>query len=297
MRIIDTHVHLYPPEIGRDPTAWAAAHGEPHWATLCTRRRRDGRPVQAFPTVDRLLRDMDHQQIEMAVLLGWYWETPATCTWQNRFFAECRRAHPDRLAAMAAIHPAAGAAAVRAEIAWARDSGFCGLGELSPHSQRCRMDDPVLAAACELAGEFGLAVNLHATDPLAKKYPGGVETPLDDFRRLARTFPRTTFVLAHWGGGLALLEADPEVRRDLANVFYDTAASPLVSDDRIWRAVADAAGEGKVLFGSDYPLVLYPKTESEPGWQNILAEIDRAGLNVGEKTQLLGGNARRLLRL
>jgi predicted TIM-barrel fold metal-dependent hydrolase len=50
-----------------------------------------------------------------------------------------------------------------------------------------------------------------------------------------------------------------------------------------------------VLFGSDYPLVLYPRTESEPGWRGILAEIDRACLSAAEKTQLLGGNAARLL--
>lgn len=297
MRIIDAHVHLYPPEVGPDPAAWAVAQDEPHWAALCTRRRRDGRPVQTFPTADQLLRQMDGQQVEMAVLLGWYWEQPATCAWQNRFFADCRRAHPDRFAAFATLHPAAGAAAVRDEIRWARDAGFCGLGELSPHSQHCPVDDPVLAVALELAGELGLPVNLHVTDPQGNKYPGRVETPLDDFRRLARTFPRTTFILAHWGGGLSLLETNPDVRNDLANVVYDTAASPLVCDDQIWRRALDVVPAGKVIFGSDYPLVLYPKTEREPGWNEILAEIGRAGLSAVEKTRLLAGNAARLLRL
>lgn len=297
MRIIDAHVHLYPPEVGHDPVAWAAAHDESHWATLCTRRRRDGRPVQTFPTTDELLRAMDRQQVDVAVLLGWYWEKPATCAWQNRFFAECRKAYPDRFAAFATFHPAAGAAAVREEIRWARDAGFCGLGELSPHSQHCRMDNPGLAVALELAGEFGMPVNFHVTDPQGRKYPGRVETPLEDFRRLARTFPRTTFILAHWGGGLALFEKNPDVRNDLTNVVYDTAASPLIYDDRIWRTVLDIVPAGKVMFGSDYPLMLYPKTESEPGWRGILAEIDRTGLNAVEKTQLLAENAARLLRL
>ena len=297
MRIIDAHVHLYPPEVGPDPAGWAVAHGEPHWAALCTRRRRSGQPVQTFPTVDQLLCQMDGQQVEKAVLLGWYWEKPATCAWQNRFFADCRKAHPDRFAIFATLHPAAGAAAMRDEIRWARDAGFCGLGELSPHSQHCPVDDPVLAMALELAGEFGLPVNLHVTDPQGKKYPGRVETPLDDFRRLARAFRRTTFILAHWGGGLALLETNPDVRNDLANVVYDTAASPLVSDDKIWRTALDGVPMEKVMFGSDYPLVLYPKTESEPGWQGILAEIERASLSVAEKTQLLAGNAARLLRM
>jgi predicted TIM-barrel fold metal-dependent hydrolase len=297
MRIIDAHVHLYPPEVGLDPAAWAAAHGEPHWAALCTRRRRDGRPVQTFPTVDHLLREMDREQVDMAVLQGWYWEKAETCVGQNRFFAECRKAHPDRLAAFATFHPSAGEAAVRDEIRWAREAGFGGLGELSPHSQNCRMDDPVLALALELAGEYGLPVNLHVTDPRGRNYPGRVETPLEDFQRLARGFPLTTFILAHWGGGLSLLEKDPAVRAGLSNVVYDTAASPLVSDEKIWRAALDVVPPDKVLFGTDYPLVLFPRTENEPGWRGILSEIDRAGLGEAEKTLLLAGNAARLLKL
>lgn len=297
MRIIDAHVHLYPPEVGRDPAAWAVAHSEAHWATLCTRRRRDGRPVQTFPTVDQLLRGMDRQQVDMAVLVGWYWEKAATCAWQNRFFAECRMAHPDRFAVFATFHPSEGEAAVKEEIRWARDAGFRGLGELSPHSQHCPVDDPVLAVALELAGEYGMPVNLHVTEAQGGKYPGRVETPLDDFRRLARAFPRTTFFLAHWGGGLSILEKNPDIRNDLTNVFYDTAASPLVHDGRIWRAVLDAVPAEKVMFGSDYPLVLYPRTESEPGWRGILAEIDRAGLSDVEKARLLAENAARLLGL
>jgi hypothetical protein len=159
------------------------------------------------------------------------------------------------------------------------------------------MDDPGLTAALELAGELGLPVNLHVTAPQERKYPGKVETPLEDFRRLAREFPRTKFILAHWGGGLPLLETTSEIKNDLANVVYDTAASPLVSDDQVWRSVLDVVPAEKVLFGSDYPLVLYPKTESASGWRGILAEVERAGLGAVEKTQLLGGNAARLLGL
>ena len=88
-----------------------------------------------------------------------------------------------------------------------------------------------------------------------------------------------------------------DVRNDLANVVYDTAASPLVCDAQIWRKALDVVPMEKVMFGSDYPLVLYPKTESEPGWRGVLAEIDRAGLSAAEKTQLLAGNAARLLGL
>ncbi len=297
MRIIDAHVHLYPAEVGRDPARWAEARGEPHWAELCTRRRRDGRPVQTFPDADRLLHDMDAAGVEKAVLLGWYWQRPEACAWQNRFYAECIRAHPERLAAFATFHPAAGEAAVRAEIRRAHEAGLRGLGELSPHSQGYAVDDPVLAAALALAGELKMPVNLHTSDRQAKKYPGKVETPPEDFRYLARTFPATTFILAHWGGGLLILETNPTVRKELTNVCYDTAASPLIYDDRIWRAALDVVAPEKILFGTDYPLVLYPKTEREPGWRGLLTEMDGAGLAAEEKAALLAGNAARLFGL
>ena len=295
MPLIDAHVHLYPPEVGGDPAGWAAAHGEAHWAELCTRRRKDGRPVQTFPTVDALLHDMDRAGVGKVVLQGWYWERPATCARQNRFFADCVRAHPDRLAAFATLHPGAGETAVLAEIRRAHGEGLRGLGELSPHSQGYSVDDPVFGAALGLAGELRLPVNLHTSDRQARAYPGKVETPPEDFLRLAPRFPATTFILAHWGGGVLLLESNPSVRRALANVCYDTAASPLIYDDRIWRAALDIVPAEKVLFGTDYPLVLFPKTEPAPGWATVLAEMGGAGLTTDEKAALLGGNAARLL--
>ena len=281
MAIIDAHVHLYPPEVNRAPADWAAACGEAHWATLCTRRRKDGRPVQAFPSLDQLLRDMDAAGVTKAVLLGWYWERPETCVMQNRFYAECLRTHPDRLAAFAAIHPAM----TPGEVAWAEDSGFAGLGELSPHSQGVSLQDRTIRAMVEEAGRRKLAVNLHVTDPKSKRYPGWVETPLADFVQLAHDFPETNFILAHWGGGLAW-SAEAAA---LPNVWFDTAASPLLYGPEVWAK----AKSDRVLFGSDYPLVLYPQVNSEPGFGGLIAEARKEGVSAA----VLGGNAAGLLSL
>lgn len=287
MAIIDAHVHLYPAEVDRDPAAWAAAHGERHWAVLCTRRRRDGRPVQSLPTIGGLLHAMDLAGIERAVLLGWYWEKPATCEWQNRFFAECVHAHPDRLAGCATLHPAAGRTATLAALAWARDHGLVGLGELSPHSQGYRIDDPVFEDALRTAGEYGWPVNLHVTDPETRPFPGRVETPLADFAALARKFPQTTFVLAHWG---ALLPLRDPAARALPNVYYDTAASPLLYDADVWPRFLAAVPPERVIFGSDYPLNLYPRVTVAAEMGRFLAEA-RAG---GAGAAVLGGNAERV---
>ncbi len=274
MKVIDSHVHLYPADLNADPATWAVKRGEPHWAKLCTRRRKDGGAVQGFPKVDDLLREMDRAGVERAVLLGWYWEQAETCVWQNRFYGRCVRAHPDRLLAYATLQPGAGHWPTLGELHRARDEGLMGIGELSPHSQGYGVDDPVLREVLTLAADWKMPVNLHVTDPNGADYPGRVETPRADFGRLARAFPKTKFTLAHWGGLLPLV--DPEAR-DLDNVYYDTAASPLLYGSDIWGRFAAAVPPERVIFGSDYPLNVYPKLGGEPEMSRLIAEARAAG--------------------
>jgi predicted TIM-barrel fold metal-dependent hydrolase len=257
---------------------------------LCTRRRRDGRPVQSLPTVEGLLAAMDAAGIARAVLLGWYWERPETCVWQNRFYAQCVRAHPDRLAAFATVNPIAGHWRTLEEMHRARDEGLIGLGELSPHSQGFSVDDPVFHEVLTLAGDWRIPVNLHVTDPDSRPYPGRIETPAEDFVRLAQAFPQTTFVLAHWGGMLPLRDAR---FAELKNVYYDTAASPLMYDAGVWPRTLAALGAERVLFGSDYPLNLYPRVSVAAEMTRFVAEARDGGAGDG----VLGGNVARLLRL
>lgn len=272
MPLIDHHVHLYPPELNRDPAGWAVANAEPHWSALCTRWRKNGEPVQDFPSVDGLLRAMDGAGVERAVLLGWYWERAETCAWHNTAMADWVRAHPDRLSAYATIQPGADEATVDAELRRARESGvFCGIGELSPHSVGAAMDAPGLRVALDRAEEWDWPVNLHVTPPGGRAYPGRVETPLDDFTRLARGRPGLRLVLAHWAGGLDV--------RELRNVFLDTAAAPLTHGAAAWDMIGRTARAEQILFGSDYPLRLRAGVDAAAGLAGFAAEA-RARLGV-----------------
>ena len=76
------------------------------------------------------------------------------------------------------------------------------------HSQHFTLSDSTWHEVLRLAGERKVPVNLHVTDPASRPYPGRVETPLADFARLARAWPQVSFVLAHWGGLLPLVDAD-----------------------------------------------------------------------------------------
>lgn len=290
MTQIDAHVHLYPAEANADPAGWAAARGELAWAKLVTRVRRDGSAVQSFPSVDDLLREMDRAGLQRAVLQGWYWENPATCRLQNRFFADCIQAHPDRLLAFAALHPGAGFWPTLQEMHRARDAGFAGFGELSPHAQGIGVDDAVLAEIMVLAGDWKMPVTLHVTDPDSKDFPGRVATPLADFVALAQRHPATTLILAHWGGLLPL--RDPIAAR-LTNLWYDTAASPLLYGADIWQRFAAEMPSSQLVFGSDYPLHLYRGNVNGPG----LVELREEAAAAGVAPEVFGANLARLLRL
>lgn len=277
MRVVDSHVHLYPPEANRSPGTWAAEHGEPQWANLCTRLRKNGRPVQSFPEVEELLRAMDAAGVERSVLLGWYWQNAATCSVQNRFYADSVRQWPDRLTAFASVQPGDRSRDACEEMRRSREQGLVGLGELSPHSQGYDIDNARFAAVLALAAEWGWPINLHVTDPNSRDYPGRVETPLDDFIKLARGFPHCTFILAHWGGLLPLRNADAAA---LPNLYYDTAASPLLYDDSVWRRFLAVVAADHVLFGSDFPLNNYPKLDPSPAMERLIDEARGAGVDA-----------------
>jgi predicted TIM-barrel fold metal-dependent hydrolase len=297
MRIIDAHVHLYPPSVNQSPEAWAMENNEKHWALLCTRKRRSGRPVQGFPGLTELLREMDAAGIERVALQGWYWENHDTCVMQNRFYRECLLEHPDRISAFATFHPGAGEEAVLSEIRWAKDHGFCGLGELSPHSQRYPAADPLWDKVWALAEALELPVNVHVTEENSPLFPGKIHTPLADFVRWAQRHPGTTFILAHWGARLPLSLQNGEAARLCRNLYYDTAASPLIYDNSVYREMVDAVGADHILYGSDHPLNLYPKIDAKATVGAMLREFSDNGLTGEETEQFLGGNSARLLRL
>ena len=62
-------------------------------------------------------------------------------------------------------------------------------------------------------------------------------------------------------------------------------------------AFANKLGSEKVLYGSDYPLRLYPRKQEKPDFSTFLAEIQDAGLTESEQKNILGDNASRLFGL
>ena len=94
----------------------------------------------------------------------------------------------------------------------------------------------------------------------------------------------------YWG-----LLVMPEVRRDLRNVWYDTAGSPLLfPTEAIFRTALGCVDHRKLLYGSDYPLLVYSRRQTEPDFQPFIGEIDALGLAPDVYEDIMGGNATRL---
>jgi len=76
------------------------------------------------------------------------------------------------------------------------------------------------------------------------------------------------------------------VKAALKNVYFDTAASPYLYTPQVYGQVAQLVGAEKILFGSDYPLILQ---------RRFLKEINALDLSAGVKKKILYGNAKKLL--
>ncbi len=293
--IIDSHVHCYWPEVVADPRGWAAAMRENHWAELHAPPP-GSRSIAGWADADGLLADMDKAGVERAVLLGWYWENQDTCDQQNQWHTDWVREHPDRFIGFAAVQPMAEERAFEA-VRRAIDGGLSGIGEMLPAAQGFSHTNSTWLRILDWAQGENLPITIHVTEAAGHDYAGKVETPLEEYQWLARQFPNLKMILAHWGGGLPFYELNATCRKDFQNIFYDTAASPLLYDKKIFRVVADMVGADKILFGSDYPLRLFPKVDKKPGFERFLEQIDNAGLTGIEKEKILGGNARKLFVL
>jgi predicted TIM-barrel fold metal-dependent hydrolase len=294
MAIIDAHTHYYPEAIFSEPRAWAMERGETHWADCVAPV--DTPTIQGWADIDKMLADMDAADIEKAVLLGWYWQHHQTCTEQNQWYAQVLRQHPDRFIAFATLNATANEAAIDT-INWAKDQGFHGIGEIHPQVQGHTLRDPCWQDIMEATIAADLPINLHVTEPVGRDYPTKVETPLQDYLWLAKNYPEATLILAHWGGLLPFFEQNPAVKKQLTNVYYDTAASPLLYAPSIFRNILNTIGHDRILYGSDYPLRLYPKTQPSPDFRPFLADINNQDLNPTEKQAILYNNTAQLLKL
>ncbi len=245
--IIDFHTHIVPPwvrEQRSELVATDALFGELY-----------GNSRARLATEIDLLASMDESEIQMSVALNIGWSDHEMCVRTNDYLLDASARHPDRIIAFCAIQPLAGDRALH-EVERCAAAGARGLGELRPDVQGFSLLDRALLL--EIAGlsiQRRLVVMPHVSEPVGHDYGGkGTVTPAQ-LHGLAMEFPEMLIVGAHWGGGLPFYWLMPEVKASLTNVYFDSAATHLLYDPRIFSTVAALVGPERMLLGSDYPLV------------------------------------------
>ncbi|TBN36369.1 amidohydrolase [Paracoccus subflavus] len=292
--VTDFHTHVvpadFPPQRG----------GEPLWPSM--RRLSDSEAEvmiagRVFRRIDARswdvrarLSDMDRDGVDRQVLspmpeLLSYWfadhSAQGFCAHLNASLAEMTAARPDRFAAYGAVPmqaPRLAAGMVRDLAA----AGFAGI-EIGSHVNGLPLGHRQFDPVYEAAEAEGMVVMVHALHPagLERVGAGGdaavslfpLESTLAALSMLTggvlARFPGLKVVLAHGGGGLAILSARlaqvqaavapphlAECGGDAADLSRRFHLDSIVYDPEVLRFLAARQGLGRVVMGSDYPFAV-----------------------------------------
>jgi hypothetical protein len=273
---IDTHVHVYPPEVQAD---WQKiAEREPHFASICSGK------VHKWALAEDVVARMETDGIDQSWITGFAFRDSGLCRICNDYVIEAVKSSSGRLRGLAVINPMS--PGFEKEISRCSEKGLIGVGELFPDGQVFDITDNRqtwrLVAECHAREMF---IMLHTAEPVGRDYPGKGRTGPREASKFCFNHPEAHVVFAHMGGGLWSYETLKEMKLYLQNAWYDTAAAPYLYSPSVFSAVFAAGAGGKLLYGSDFPLL---------GAERYLKMLDDSGLGVDSISMVMGGNAEEL---
>ena len=278
LMIVDFHTHIYPP--------WLRTRRKEYQERDATFGALFSNPNARMATAERLVRRMDEDGVDVSVVMGIGWTDISLARKANDYIIESIRSHPGRLVGFASVNPAWGLDAVR-EAERCAAAGLRGIGELHPHTQEFDIGDlDAMSPLMSVARSHGLIVTTHSSEPVGHSYPGKGETWPNVLWRFIQNFPDVPIVCAHWGGGLPFYALMPEVRDGLGSAHFDTAATALLYEERIFTSVESILGPDRILMGSDYPITRA---------RTVIRQMESTDLPTTSKKMILGGNAARIL--
>ncbi len=276
--IIDFHTHIVFPEVRKSRENFF--NHEPEFKLLYES------PKARLAGAKDIVATMDDQGVDRSVVFGFPWKNPAAIKKNNDYVLEAVHRFPDRLIGFCCVDPSHERAAD--EVKRCLGAGCAGVGELAFYGKgiderALTLLDPIMAV-CK---EKKCAALIHTNEPVGHLYPGKAPMTLSQIYALIRRFPENKIVLAHWGGGIFLYNLmKKEVKESFQNVWFDTAASPFLYDIKVYLAAKQIIGLEKVLFGTDYPLLLPDR---------YFKDMKAAGLSDEEIGLVCGKNAEKLL--
>lgn len=278
--IVDAHTHVFNPHIIENREGYCST--DACFGLLYSN------PAARICSAEDLIRSMDENGIAKSVVQNIGWVSHDACMRSNDYILESVSKYADRLIGLCAVQPLAKDEA-RDEIIRCGKGGARGIGELRPDIQGFDLcDTPLMEPLMAEIAHQGMVVSLHASEPVGHKYAGKGNVTPDVLYDFVRSYSEIRIILAHFGGGLPFYELMPEVKEVLANTYYDTAAAPFLYKPAIHKVAVEIVGPGKMLFGSDWPL-LAP--------QRVIDHIKAGGLNRSDLNSILGENAWHLFNL
>ncbi len=238
-------------------------------------------PSSELP-VELTVAAMDAASIDFALVSAWY--GPMGPLISNEEVAACVAFAPTRFAGIASVNLAKPMEAVRELRRCVRELGFKGLRMLPwlwglpPNDRRFY---PLYAECVELGVPFCTQVG--HTGPLRSSEVGRPIPYIDD---VALDFPELVIVAGHIG--YPWTEEMVSLARKYPNVYIDTSAYTAKRYPPELVRYLRGGGRKKVLFGSNYPMILP---------QAALAELDTLELDEETKRLFLHENAARVYRL
>jgi uncharacterized protein len=228
------------------------------------------------PTVDSMLRVMDRCGVRMAVVSA----TRAISTEAlagNAEVVQMVRRHPGRFAGYAVFNPHEPASLADVERTL-DEPGIVGI-KIHPDVQAYAVDGPLYAPIWPLAARRGVPVLTHTF----------ADSPYSDplrFDSIAAEWPEVVILLGHSGVTGEGHRRAMKVASAHPNLYLELCGS-LTTGHWIRQMVA-TLGPERVLYGSDFPFIEL---------RYALGRVVFAGLPPEELALVLGGNARRVLRL
>ncbi len=243
--IFDFHVHLFSDDVCNNREAFFS---DRNFKLLYSDSR--SKILNAAGIID-YIKD---NEISKAAVMGFAWENSDFCLKQNEYFSKAALEYPDTIYPFGTIP--AGTENVHDWCVSIKEAGLYGIGELAFYCSGVSSSDLIfLSSVIESSVKLSLPVCLHINEPVGHEYPGKYQTSFNELFKIISQYPDAVIILSHWGGGMPFYELMPEVKEKLKNCMYDTAASPFLYDNRIYRTAADIVSADKILFGSDFPLI------------------------------------------
>ena len=261
--IIDAHCHIYP-----DPIAQRAVDSvEDFYPEL----PRGDQPDGTVKTLLALGREAGVSRFVVHSVAT----LPHHVRSINRFIASSESMSGGRFFGLGTLHP--DSEALDADFDELLALGLHGV-KLHPDIQKYRVDDPRIMRVFERCEALGLPVLVHTGD-----YRYDNSNP-DRVANVLRAFPRLKFIGAHFGGWSVWEEAAAKLA-DFGNLTVDSSSSLFWLSRERARALVDAYGDERILFGTDYPM-----------WRHR-PEIERMlslGLTDEQYSLIFSGNAARV---